>query len=334
MTVLTLIAISLLGNAAGFYYFDKPHHDGLTAGDALWYSVISITTIGYGDYSATSAGARITTFLFIVVFGLATFSLLLGMSIEGITDLSLRAQRGMSTVLAKDHILIVNFPSHQRVQQLIHELQADPNHHGREIVIVSDQIDSPPFADDRVLFVRGPVLDHETYERARINDASMAIVLATSYADTNSDAVVASTVAVIESLVPEIHTVAECLNDRHRMLFNSVRCNAIVYSMKISGNLLAQEVHDPGVSRLVDMITSNVSGTTLFSATVDSQPADLKYNELAKRLLDRNVNLICVNRCDETLTSFVSLAPEADDHVIYAADKRYSWPAILDLAGC
>lgn len=331
--ILSLMGVSVLGNAACFYLFDRPHQDGLTLGDALWYSLISITTIGYGDYSAVSLGARLGTVLFVVVLGLGTFSVLLGMVIDWFADLAVREQRGMSTILAKDHILIVNFPSASRVMQLIDELASDPHHQDREIVIVSDSLETLPFSRANTLFVRGPILEQETYQRARVSDARMAIVLATSYADLNSDAVVASAVAVIDSLKPDVHIVAECMNPKHRMLFATVRCDAIVSSLSISGNLLVQEVHDPGVAQMVEVITSNVRGTTLFSTAVDENDMPQSYQQLAVELLNHDVNLMSVNRREETHTSFRNLVPAPGDRLIYAASRRLSWSELKGMVG-
>ncbi len=330
--VLLLVLICIVGNAVCFHLFDG-RKQGFSFADALWYSVISTTTIGYGDYSAKSLGARLGTIFFVVLLGLATFSVFLGMSIDWVTDLISKRQRGMRTIFAKDHILIVNFPSATRVGQLIQELQADPDHSKREIVIVTDQIDTLPFDEPNVLFVNGPILERESFVRARLDEAKMVIVLATSYADPNSDAVVASSIAIIDSLNPNIYIVAECLNYKHKMLFDSVNCNGIVFSMKISGNLLAQEAHDPGVSQLVEVITSNVRGTTLYSTDVTEALSKTTYNEIAKNLLDKDINVLCVNREEESLTSFVSLLPQPDDRVIYAASERLPWPELLGLAG-
>jgi voltage-gated potassium channel len=331
--VLIFVLISIFGNAICFYIFEgsditRPE-DGPSWEDALWYSVVSITTIGYGDYSASTLGSRLGTFFFIVLLGLATFTTFLSMMIDWGTDLALKGRFGMGNIIASDHVLIVNFPSAARVRRLIEELQSDPSHHGRETVVVSDQVERLPFSMDNVLFVHGPTLEKETYERAKVDRAEMAVVLATSYDDANSDAVVASAVSVIKSMSDQIHVVAECLNEKHRMLFDSVQCNAVVPSLKISDNLLVQEVNDPGVAQMVDVITSNIKGSTLFSSLVAEPLGSTPYNDLAKALLDKDINIICVNRGPQTCTSFRTLSPEAGDRVIYVAAERFEWSSLL-----
>jgi voltage-gated potassium channel len=330
--VLLLVAVCILGNAVCFLVFDGPLRPDLGPGDALWYSVVSITTIGYGDLSAQSFGARLGTFLFIMVLGLATFSVCLGMGIDWVSDQILRGQRGMTNILAKNHLLIVNFPSEQRVASLIQELQSDPYYRGQEVVLVSDEIETLPLIEENLLFVRGSILDQDTYLRARLQDAAKVIVLATSYTDPRSDALVASAVAVINSLNPNADIVAECLDPKHRLLFDSVHCGAVVFTMQVTGNLLVQEAQDPGVSQLVEVITSNRQGTTLYSATVIEDRDGPTYGQLAKQLLDQDINVVSVNRGKECFTSFLSLKPRAGDRVIYAADRRHDWPDMLQAA--
>ena len=68
--VLVALLASIVGNALTFYFFES----GQSLGDSFWYSVISITTIGYGDLSATEIGSRIGTVVFITVVGLTAFT--------------------------------------------------------------------------------------------------------------------------------------------------------------------------------------------------------------------------------------------------------------------
>lgn len=324
-SVLALVALSILGNSACYYAFDRRLKPDIGVGDALWYSIISVTTIGYGDHSAESTGARLGTVVFTVLLGLSSFTVFLGLVIDQVTQLALKAQRGMGTVMTTSHCLIVNFPSASRVKQVIEELRSDVGHQGREIVVVTDQVDQLPFSYEDVLFVYGSPLEIETFDRARLAEARTAIVLATSYNDPRSDAEVASTVAVINSRNLDAHVVAECLDERHRLLFQSVQCDAIVLGQKIAGNLLVQELNDPGVSQMVGEITSNLIGSTLYSTPVSEPLVDAPYGELAKSLLDRGVNLLCVVRGEQTYTSFMQERPKVGDRILYIGDRRRHW---------
>lgn len=329
LIVAAIVAVALLGNAACFYYFDGPANPELGMGDALWYSIVSITTIGYGDYSASSLGARVGTVVFIVIFGLTGFTLVLGVFADALTEFLKKGERGMARILDEDHILIVNFPSAARLRQLLRELSAGRQDGERPVVIVTDAIESLPFSYPGVSFVRGSPLEEETYERANLEGAAIALVLAPNYDSSHSDAVVASIVSFIENVRPGVHTVAECLDEKHRILFKGSGCNAIVCGPQISSNLLTQEMDDPGVAQTVGVITSNLVGPTLFSAEVEED--DVEYANLAKGLVDHRANVLSVVRGDDTHTTFTGLLSRRGDRLVYLADRRLPWSALRSL---
>ncbi len=330
LLILALLLVSIFGNAICYYKFDGKTNPDLSFVDAIWYSIISMTTIGYGDHYATSLGARLGTLGFIVILGLSTFTVFLGTIIDRTTQMILKGQRGMATIYSKNHVLLVNFPSEARVAQVINELNCDKSQKNRDIVVICD-LDKLPFSYPNVHFIRGSTIDHDTFSRARAVDASMAMVLATSYSDDNSDAVVASTVSVIDSINPNIHIVAECLNERHRSLFDTVRCNAIVPSFRIAANLLVQEVHDPGITRMIDTVTSNLTESTLYSTKVSESSSNPDYTAIAKILLDHGVNLVSVNRGKESFAVFNSLKLEVGDQLIYISTRRHDWADLKTL---
>jgi voltage-gated potassium channel len=328
--LLAVIVVSIVGNALTFFFFDRDLQDDLDVGDALWYSIVSITTIGYGDLTPVSMGARIGTTIFIIVLGLAAFTTSVGIGVDWILDLQFKERTGMGRALAKDHLLIINYPNERRVRQIIDEFLGDPSHNGDEIVVVTDKVETLPFSLNNVHFIRGSPLEEETYVRANAREARQAIVLSTGYDDSSSDSVNASIVSILEHLSPGIRTVVESLNVEHALLFKAAKNASIVHTFQISSNLLVQEAQDPGVNELTYAITSNKIEGTLVSTRVDNAPPGaLSYSDAAKSLLDHDVNLVGVLRDDEEVhVRFGDLDMLDGDRLVYVSTDRHDWPTI------
>ena len=334
--LLGVLIVSIAGNTLSFYFFDRGAHPDLTIWDSFWYSVISITTIGYGDFSATTLGARVGTAVFIVVIGLIAFTTAVGMSVDWIVDLRQKERTGMSNLRAKGHLILVNFPNELRVRQIINEFTRDKQHRDREIIIVTDQIDQLPFSIENVLFVRGSPLEEETYERCNIKEARQAIVLSSSYDDPRSDSLVASIAFLIEHVNPEMSLIVETLDPKHAVLFNVSKRVSQVYTLQVANNLLVQEAQDPGVNLLTQAITSNVTEIeeTLASTTVGAVAGGpVSYTELAKKLLDRSVNVVGVVRDGTATVGFEGLELAADDVLVYISKNRHSWQELSSFLG-
>ena len=327
--LLMVLVVSIVGNALTFFFFERGSDPDLTVADAFWYSVISITTIGYGDLSASTVGSRIGTFFFIVVLGLTAFTSAIGVGVDWILDRNYRERAGLSKVVATNHVLIVNFPNERRVRQIVEEFLWDPNHKNDELVVVTDQIQALPFNERNVHLVRGAPLSEETYHRANAKEARQAIVLSTGYDDPNSDSVAASVVTILAHLNPEISIVAEVLDSRHSLLFNGAKNASLVYTFRVSNNLLVQEAQDPGVGALTQAIVSNQVEGTLASTKVESAVGpSLGYRDVATSLLAHDVNLVGVIRGEEVHLRFEDISPVQNDRLVYISPTRHDWETI------
>ena len=329
LSMLMVLATSVVGNALAFFIFESPVQPELTIGDSFWYSIISITTIGYGDYSASTLGARIGTVVFIVIVGLVAFTSTAGMLIDWILELRIKEQTGMASIQAKGHLLLINFPNEARVLQIVEEFLSDNGHKDHDIVIITDTLTTLPFAHPNVSFVRGSPLEEETYNRALLSGAAKVIILSTNYDDPNSDSVVASVASVIHHLSPNARIVAECLSPKHKLLFGDMVGVTLVYTLNMDNNLLVQETQDPGVTVLTQAMTSNLVNGTLASTEVDSPvPDSISYQTVAIKLLNQDINLVGVIRGGQVHFKFGGISPVVGDLLVYISSSRYSWAAL------
>ena len=330
--LLAFAGMSIAGNTVTFFVFERLDDRDVSIFDSLWYSVVSITTIGYGDFSAQSLGARLGTIFFIVIAGLTTFTAAAGILVDWITEFQYRERTGMGTVHAKDHLLIINFPSEARVRDILVEFRGDAQHQHDDIVILTDQTETLPAGFPDLFFVRGSPLEEESYRRAKIEHAKQAIVLSTRYDDPNSDSVVASIVYIVEHLNPKTRVVAECLSEKHTVLFAGAKNVSLVHTLNLSNNLLVQEAQDPGVSLLTRAVTSNrIDGTLASTRVEDSSAGSLIYLEAAKKLLDKEINLIGVIKDGRVHCNFGNLTLTENDSLVYISSGRLTWESLRPL---
>ncbi len=330
--IVFVLLFSVMGNAIAFYVFDRGVNPDMTIADAFWYSIISITTIGYGDFSATTLGARIGTAVFVVLFGLTAFTSAVGIGVEWIVERQHRERTGMGRVRSKGHLLIINPSSASRARKIIEEFTRDSHHRGDDIVVVSDRIESLPFDLPNVSFIQGSPLEEDTYLRANLADASKVMVLGMGYDDPNSDSLVSAIVSVVEYLNPAISGVAECQYANHAVLFKGARNITPVFALHAVDKLMVQDVQDPGVQLILSIITSNVLEGTLASTTVETaMESPLPYREAAKTLLNHDINLVGVIRNGIAHLSFRDVFVAENDAMFYIATERHSWKAIQSL---
>ena len=327
--LLAIMGVSIVGNSVTFFVFERLDDRDVTIFDSFWYSIVSITTIGYGDFSAQSLGARLGTILFIVIAGLTTFAATAGILVDWIMEFQYRERSGMGTIHTKDHLLIINFPSETRVREMVEEYRQDSQHQHDDIVILTDQTESLPVGLPDVFFVRGSPLEEQSYHRSNIEQVKQAIVLSTRYDDPNSDSVVASIVTIIEHLNPKTRIVAECLSEKHTVLFAGAKNVSVVNTLKLSNNLLVQEAQDPGVSLLTQAVTSNrIDGTLACTRVEDSSASTLIYLEAATKLLYKEINLIGVIRDGNVHCNFGNLTLTQNDSLVYISSDRLTWESL------
>ncbi len=296
-----LLIIIISGTS--FYYFENPAEvfnsdvkAKYTYIDSIWWAFVTITTVGYGDYSPSTLEARVIAVLFCFIGGISLVGYLLGSVADTIMASKSKKRRGLMELKLEDHVLICYYPSMEKVREIILEIKEDSSYHGRDIVLVNDQIDELPVEFEDIVklhFIKGNPSSSDVLKRANVETAKAAIVLARSASEPDSDNNTLAAVLMIEKLHPAIKTVAEVISKEKIELLENAGCDEIVSMETISSGLIVQTLQDEGVIECVNELVTNISGTTQFySINVTNTLIGKKFCELRSFLARFNQDVI------------------------------------------
>jgi voltage-gated potassium channel len=248
------------------------------------------TVLGQGDSAFVSSPAGRAIGWLLILFGVAMLGMITGALVAMVIDFLLKEGQGLGASGFKDHIVVCGWNTTAR--DLLQELRGDD--YQQKIVIIAD-LDKNP-AGDGVYFVRGDATNTDDLERAGIAEASAALVFP---ADPSDGADMHSILAVmaIESVAPNVRTVAEVNNPRHEPHFRRADVDELLVTSKVASHLLARSALYPGLTGIVTDIVSGGEGSELYRIVVPDEYMGLSINEVSSRLrTEHQATLLSVNR--------------------------------------
>lgn len=199
---ITLIAVQVYGTV-GAYSLRDQFAELDTILDAFYFTLVTASTVGYGDISATTQVARLFA-MSVLLFGTASFAVaigvLLGPVIEARLAASLGRARGQQLELLEGHVVVLGYG--ELTEPIISELV------GRaQFVVVTRKSESASELSDRAVTVlNADPSDEAVLERAQVDDAAVAI------AATNDDANDAFALLTARELSEDLRIVATATN--------------------------------------------------------------------------------------------------------------------------
>jgi voltage-gated potassium channel len=266
-----LLSGVLAYGTTGFLYFEKPGSPELTWTDALWYCLVTMTTVGYGDIFPKTLAGRYLVGVPLLLLGIGLLGFLLSVLATALVTARNREIQGMNTTRAEHHIVVVHYPGTAKLLRLLDELASDTaiGPHARIVLVDPDLEELPaPLVARGVHYVRGDPTRDATLQRANIDAAQHALVLLRAGAGSAADALNVAVTLAIEARAGHVNTVVECQDPGTEELLRKAGSDRVVCCGRLDALTLTQELLNPGVQDIVADLLSTGQGQQLYLTPV------------------------------------------------------------------
>ncbi|MBI9081235.1 MAG: ion transporter [Pseudodesulfovibrio sp.] len=194
-----LILCMLIFGTMGYWFFEHyPQGNVTDIFGALWWTVVTLTTVGYGDMVPSTIGGRIMGGV-VMICGIGLVSTLTGNMASMLVERKARKRKGLLKVSQTNHVVIVGWNDfgHELIEALRDNgvLGSGKTSGGSELVLVNalppDRRESLGFQIDmgeRLHFVWGSITQEGVLQKARLDRAKVVYLLSQQAGQSPKDA--------------------------------------------------------------------------------------------------------------------------------------------------
>jgi voltage-gated potassium channel len=333
------LVIILLATIIGFAFVFAIFEEGATFGDGLWTAYITLTTIGYGDFSAQTTPGRLVTVIS-SMFGIGCFGVFTGIIVEKAMQRRVRKLKGEGSYQGENHVVIFNIPAYEEIKELLKELDLSPDFREVPRVIVTPKLPNndaelPSFISNKIDgFIMGVPSDMDTLQRANIAKSRACLFLG-STSEPAMDDTNTLTAGLVEKNWPQIITILACSRAETVKNLSMFNIDSGLSATDLKMGLLVQELEDPGLFEVYSQLSSNAGGSQIYISRTpvgDWLACDkgITFGKLQKALLELDLppELIGIKQKTEdkvTLNPERHLPLQNGDRLIYMARERFNW---------
>jgi voltage-gated potassium channel len=215
--------------------------------DALYMTVISITTVGYRETFELSPQGKLFT-IWVIFSGLGTFFYIAGRIAESALEgnirriLGRRKMKSMSRI--KDHLVIAGFGI--MGEQVCRELQKLKI----KFIVIDNRGDRFAYAEERGYnVILGDATDEDILKLAGVDKAKIFVSLLSSDADN------IFTVLSAREANPAVFIIARALDSANRNKLFKIGANRVITPYELSSRRIVNTVLRPNVVEFIDLMT-------------------------------------------------------------------------------
>lgn len=251
---LLVITILILVHSLGMMAFE-----GMTFNDAIWLSLTTVTTVGYGDFSASTWPGRVITVVLLFIIGIALLAQLAAEFFDYRMLTRTKKIKGLwRWKNMKDHLLIVNTPNDNTESYLIKLIQQIRQTPSLETIPI--QILTSKYAEGLpesitslgIVHYHGVAENDENLRGVNIGHAKYIILLAKDPNDRVSDSLTFDVLSRIQALGTQATIAVEVAQDTNRERMKNLGVEIVIRPIRAYPELLVRALVATGTEQVLE----------------------------------------------------------------------------------
>ena len=232
--------------------------------EALWWAIVTMTTVGYGDYTPHGALGRVLAVI-IIFAGITLMAVLSGTIASRLVARRLRANQGLMPIKVKDHIIICGW--HHKIESLLNALlNIETEDTDFQIVLINEEPEDKmqslknQYGYTRIKYIRGEFTKEATLKQAQLEHARAVIILPTEQptgGTTDEKTILAS--LTIKNLNPKVQVVAYVYDKSAITHVKRADADDVVLSDNFGSFIVASHILNPGIPQTIDLLMDSTS---------------------------------------------------------------------------
>jgi voltage-gated potassium channel len=291
------LAVILLLGAIGFSLVEPAQGSwGTRFGRAVWWGLVTLTTVGYGDVvPVTFLGRLLATGL--MVIGFISLSLVTATVASVFIERKFRQERGLEAIKAAQQILILGWPedAEAMLDQLLKRLSPSI-----PVVLINrvppEQMDAVKerYPQHPLFYLRGDYSREEILLKANVQEAIKAIILADRQPGETAaqvDQRTLFTALTLKAIHPKIRILAELLRPENRAYLERAGAEEVLIRGQYDGPLLAGAIACPALFRVYTSLLVG-DGQGLWEVAVPNRFHGRPLGEFAAYLQEQHQGIL------------------------------------------
>jgi len=281
--VSTLAGLVLIGALLAYF---AEWHDGhqYTLWDSVWWTVVTMTTVGYGDIVPHTVLGRVVG-MFVMLAGISVISLLTATISSTFVAQRIRESQGLRQTKLRGHTIICGW--NERLDGLLDVLNRNAVDGKDSVVLVNEM--SPERMEEvlsgypnlALKYVHGDYTRELTLNRASVKDAKAVIIVPDmSLTSVPRDEKTLPAALAIKSIKRDLKVFAHIIDKENFSHLRRANVDDIIVSDDHVGYLLASDVSSPGIAQTVSTLLTADGGTRIQRIKVPGEFVGKSFKEL------------------------------------------------------